>query len=97
MNFVKIFLNFFVINENITKEKIIDFANYILIESFTKEKSIIFDEYIRDYLLDKLQKEPKSEDSKFYKESNSLKYFVAILYSCYISKINLCIYGPPGF
>jgi len=94
---IKIFLYFFTFDENITKEKVIEYAYYILMESFTKEKSINIDENIRNYLIDKLPDEPKSEDSKyFFKKSESLKNYIALLYSCYISKINLCIYGPPG-
>ena len=61
---VKIFLNFFSLDENITKEKIVEFAYYIIMESFTKEKSINIDINIRDYFIEKLPDEPRSEDSK---------------------------------
>ena len=75
---------------------IVNFCYNILIKNFEKGKKIEMDENIENNLLD-LKDEPKSEDPKYYyKNSELLKNYIAVLHACKIANIHLSVYGPPG-
>ena len=53
-------------------------------------------EHIQSYLID-LPDDPDSDDNKFfYKDSESLSKFMAIVHAASIINLPLCIWGDPG-
>ena len=82
--------------ENVSNEMLVNFCIIMILNNELDNNNLIIPEPIKKFLLD-LPDEPESDDSKFfYKDSESLKNFMAIVHAASMINIPLCIWGAPG-
>ena len=73
-----------------------EIVNFIFNLIFTNENNKI-SEQMENCLLNFDFEEDKNEDELYiFKNSKTLKQFVALIHACYIIHLHLCIIGPTG-
>ena len=87
--------NFFLKKDkSITIKEIINFSLDIQTKEIKDNEIFITNEKIKKAL--DIHQNPKIDEKFFYKTSKKLKDYMAILYSCRLAGIHLCVQAPPG-
>ena len=78
--------------ENVTNEMLIDFCLIMILNNELEKNNLKIPEPIKKFLFNLPDEPPNDDNTFFYKDSESLKYFMAIVHAASIINIPLCIF-----
>ena len=82
--------------KEVTDQMLVDFCTTLILNNSLEINNINISDKIMNYLID-LSDDPDSDDNKFfYKDSESLSKFMAIIHAATLINLPLCIFGDPG-